>query len=134
MNLLNLFLASAFKTIIDDKKAVWISFDFGLKGDYTGLYTWLDNQNAVECGNGLAFFMYKSSQLHSETDGKAIINLLSADLKEAVNLSKTDRVYIIIKDSKTNKVKGEFINGTRRQSPWEGYGKLGSGKVVDSEE
>ncbi|MBB6005425.1 hypothetical protein [Arcicella rosea] len=27
-----------------NRKAIWISYDFGLKGDYTGLYTWKKNE------------------------------------------------------------------------------------------
>ncbi|TSA37100.1 MAG: hypothetical protein D4R64_06190 [Porphyromonadaceae bacterium] len=115
------------------RKAIWISYDFGLKGDFTGLFTWLDNHSAVECGNGLAFFRHDISKLEG-TDSESLIKLLTADIKETVKLSKTDRVYIIFKDTSTNKVKGEFINGNRKQSPWEGYGKLKGGNTIDSEE
>jgi hypothetical protein len=44
------------------KKAIWISYDFGLNGDYTGLYTWLDNMKAIECGNSLAFINIELSK------------------------------------------------------------------------
>jgi hypothetical protein len=44
---------------MNKKKGIWISFDFGLKGDYTGLYEWLDNKEAVECGIGLAYFNFE---------------------------------------------------------------------------
>jgi len=115
------------------KKGIWISYDFGLKGDFTGLFTWLDNHSAVECGNGLAFFRYDISKL-KQTDTESLIKHLSSDLKETVKLSRTDRVYIIFKDNLINKVKGEFINGNRKQSPWEGYGKLKGGNTIDTEE
>lgn len=39
-------------------KAIWISYDLGIGGDYDGLYRWLANHKAVECGDGLAFFNY----------------------------------------------------------------------------
>lgn len=116
------------------KKGIWISYDFGLKGDFTGLFTWLDNQNAVECGNGLAFFLYDTSKINVRVDSSDLIKHISKDIKGAVKLSKTDRVYIIVKDSQSNKVKGKFINGSRKQSPWEGYGKLKDGNIEDSEE
>lgn len=28
------------------KKSLWLSYDFGMKGDYSGLYTLLDNHDA----------------------------------------------------------------------------------------
>ena len=115
------------------KKAIWLSYDFGLKGDYSGLYTWLDNNNAVECGSGLAYFRYDYSKILSFT--KENIDEIAADIRQSVKLSKTDRLYLIWKDSITNKVKGEFVNGTRRQSPWEGYGRLSVSKnIIDGEE
>lgn len=115
-------------------KAVWISYDFGLKGDFTGLFTWLDNHNAVECGNSLAFFRYDISELTGKVNGSDLIEHISSDIRDTVKLSKSDRVYIILKDSSTHKVKGEFINGSRKQSPWEGYGKLKDGNIVDTDE
>ncbi|MBK7566220.1 MAG: hypothetical protein IPI31_00180 [Bacteroidetes bacterium] len=116
------------------RKAIWISYDFGLKGDFTGLFTWLDNHDAVECGNGLAFFRYDISDTNGKTDTESLIKKITADIKDTVKLSKSDRVYIVVKDSHTNKVKGEFINGNRKQSPWEGYGKLKGDNIIDSEE
>jgi len=115
------------------KKGIWISYDFGLKGDYTGLFTWLDNHKAVECGSGLAFFRYDTSTLETTIQTKVLINKISADLKEYVKLSKSDRLYIIWKDDETKKIKGEFISGSRKQSPWEGYGKLNDNNVIDTE-
>ena len=29
-------------------KAIWLSFDLGIGGDYPGLYKWLDNHKAIE--------------------------------------------------------------------------------------
>jgi hypothetical protein len=114
------------------KKGIWISYDFGLKGDYSGLFTWLDNHKAVECGNGLAFFKYENA--NSSSDTKELINTISSDLKEHVTLSKSDRLYIIWKDGLTSNVKGEFISGSRKQSPWEGYGKLKGDNFIDTDE
>jgi len=114
------------------EKGIWISYDFGLKGDYPGLFTWLDNHKAVECGNGLAFFKYEN--VDSSSDTKELINKISSDLKDYVKLSKSDRLYIIWKDGLTRKVKGEFISGGRKQSPWEGYGKLKRDNFIDTDE
>lgn len=113
-------------------KAFWISYDFGLRGDFKGMYTWLDNHNAVECGNGLAFFRYE--HINANIEFKDLINHIYNDIKESVKLSTTDRIYIIVKDPQTNKVKGRFINGNRKQSPWEGYGKLKDTNTIDTEE
>lgn len=115
------------------KKGIWISYDFGLKGDYTGLFNWLDNHQAVECGNGLAFFKYDAGNLSTSADQKEFVKKISADIKDYVKLSKSDRVYIIWKDGNTNKVKGEFISGNRKQAPWEGYGKLRGSNQTDDE-
>lgn len=101
------------------KKAIWISYDLGLKGDYQGLYSWFDNHEAVECGNGLAFFPYTTSEL----DLQKFLRIIHDDIKSSVKLSPTDRLYIICKDQSTGLVKGYFINGARKQSPWEGFGK-----------
>ena len=116
------------------KKGIWISYDFGLKGDYTGLFTWLDNHQAVECGTGLAFFRYDIGDLNISAEPRELVKKLTADIKEYVKLSKSDRLYIIWKDSNTNKVKGDFINGSRKQAPWEGYGKIKGDNQTDTAE
>lgn len=102
------------------KKAVWLSFDFGIKGDYKGLYTWLDNHDAVECGEGLAFFPYHTEQ----KDMNLFLKEISEDIKKYVTLSQSDRLYIISKDTQLNFVRGFFINGDRKASPWIGFGRL----------
>lgn len=116
------------------KKAIWISYDFGLKGDYTGLYTWLDNNKAVECGNGLAYCNYDISNISQEINNEELLKHITSDLKEHINLSKTDRLYVIWKDRQTQRVKGEFISGSRKQSPWEGYGRLSNEAIIDTSE
>ena len=30
---------------------IWISYDLGVRGDYEGLYAWLDSHGAKECGD-----------------------------------------------------------------------------------
>lgn len=117
-----------------NRKAIWISYDFGLKGDYTGLYTWLDNHNAVECGNGLAYCNYDTSNLSQSVVNEQLIKHITKDLKEHIKLSKTDRLYIIWNDNETKRVKGEFVSGSRKQSPWEGYGKLSNEHTIDTAE
>ena len=97
------------------KKAVWLSYDLGVRGDYTSLYEWLDNLDAKECGNSIAFFKYDVSS------GEVLKNKIKKDISENVTLEKRDRIYIMYLDSK-KKMKGSFIFGRRKSSPWEGYG------------
>ncbi len=94
------------------KKTFWLSYDLGLKGDYIGMYEWLDFKEARECGDSLAVFEF-------EYDDDFIQEIL-AQLKDNVEFKKGDRVYLIWKDEE-NRVKGSFIIGKRKPAPWEGY-------------
>ncbi len=96
------------------KKAIFLSFDLGLKGDYQSMYSWLDEKGAKECGNSLAFFT------SSEFDGD-IPKKLEKDLRNNIDFSNTDRVYIIYWNEKEKKLKGKFIIGNRKRAVWEGY-------------
>lgn len=118
------------------KKIIWLSYDFGLKGDYTGLYTWLDNMKALECGVGLAYFTLdlENAKLRKTLYDTGVPKYIKKILNDNVKLSKSDRVYIIWRDSETRFVKGKFINGNRKQAPWEGYGKLGESETTDDGE
>lgn len=101
-------------------KAVWLSFDLGIGGDYPGLYKWLDNHDAIECGDSVAFFKYSIDAV-SEAELAAIVK---KDIESHVKLRAGDRLYIIrreVTDSSCS-VKGDFITGKRKGSPWEGYG------------
>ncbi|MBF0229269.1 MAG: hypothetical protein HQK63_06705 [Desulfamplus sp.] len=101
------------------EQTIWLSYDLGIKGDYEGLYAWLDNHEAIECGDSIAFFRF--NVINTEN----LIDELKSDLSENVQFSKRDRVYVIWKIK--NKIKGEFIFGKRKASPWEGYGSKESG-------
>lgn len=95
------------------KKAVWITFDLGVNGDYEGMYAWLDSHHARECGDSVAFLEYEAK--------RNLISELKADLKRSVSTKKKNRVYVIYK-SDEGKLKGEFLFGGRKKSPWTGYG------------
>jgi len=95
------------------EKTVFISFDLGLRGDYTGLYSWLDKHEAKECGNGLAAVKFAF-------DGD-LLPSIEQNLKDSVRFEKTDRLYIIWKDNQSGKFRGKFILGSRKPAPWEGY-------------
>ena len=96
------------------KKAIWLSYDLGVKGDYEGLYAWLDDHDAIECTESVAFFNFEIK------NAKNLIEELKEDISNNVNLSKRDRIYIIRKLD--NKMTGKFIFGNRKSSPWVGYG------------
>ena len=106
------------------KKALWISYDIGVRGDYEGLYAWLDNKGAIECGDSLAFFTY-------EADGD-IIKSLKKEIEEAVEITKKMRIYVIYRDAETNKMKGKFVFGTRKAAPWTGCASV-PGQTVEEE-
>ena len=93
-------------------KAFWLSYDLGVKGDYEGLYTWLDDYNAEECGNSMAFLHYEY-----RTD---LLSELKDDLSRNVNLDKRNRIYIIW--SENQKMQGQFLFGKRKSAPWVGFG------------
>ena len=107
------------------KKAIWLSYDLGIKGDYQGLYAWLDNFDATECGNSVAYVQYQYE--------KDLLSELKEDLKRSVNFNQGDRIYIIRKDSKDGKVRGSFLIGKRKSNPWEGFGE-GEDTSVDIDE
>jgi len=103
------------------KKAIWFSYDLGVNGDYEGLYAWLDNYQAIECGDSLAFFFYSPQ--------KDLIDEIKKELQENVQLQRRDRIYVIWKEGA--KVKGKFLFGTRKAAAWTGYAAT---KVTTEEE
>ena len=97
---------------MSDKQIIWLSFDLGLRGDYEGMYAWLDQHRAKECGEGVAFLSYSH-------DGATLPEKLKADLDKSLTFDKRSRVYVIWRD-KTHRMKGRFIVGSRRAAPWVG--------------
>ena len=91
---------------------IWISYDLGLRGDYEGLYAWLDQHNAKECGDSLALLSYEYSG--------SLLDALKADLGAAVDTNKRTRMYLIYRDDKKKKMKGHFLFGGRKAPPWTG--------------
>jgi hypothetical protein len=103
------------------KKSIWLSYDFGLKGNYSALFTFLDNHEAIDCGNGLAYFKYNNDEsLKSEE----LIDKLKKELAEAILPTTNDRIYVIWRDDDkpfTANVKGKFLFGSRKTPAWNGY-------------
>jgi len=102
---------------------IWISYDLGISGDYTGLYTWLDKHQAKECGDSLAV-------IKMEIKGD-VISTLKREIKKNVKLSPTDRIYIIYKDKTNGSVVGVFLFGGRKHAPWAGYGQTDLMNIKD---
>lgn len=94
-------------------QTIWLSYDLGLKGDYPGLYAFLDAQEARECGEGLAFFKRKAEEDMAES--------IRQELNKYMKAAATDRVYIVFLDEKNGKLKGKFLFGKRKRALWEGY-------------
>jgi hypothetical protein len=102
---------------------IWISYDLGVRGDYEGMYAWLDQHKARECGDSLALLTYRYSGV--------LVDALKADLGESVETNKRTRMYVIYRDDKTKKAKGHFLFGGRRIPPW--GGASGQGQEEDDE-
>ena len=96
-------------------KWVWVSYDLGVDGDYEGMYAWLDNHAAKECGDSVALVLYES---HGD-----LVAELKAELKASVRLTPKSRIYAIYLGDGM-KIKGTWLVGSRKQAPWTGYGSL----------
>lgn len=97
------------------KQAIWISYDLGIKGDYPGLYRWLDLHKAKECGNSCAYLKYEfTDDIRTE---------LKADLERNISFNPGDRIYVVISVIHQGKEQylGQFLFGNRKASPWEGF-------------
>ena len=94
------------------KAFIWLSFDLGVRGDFEGMYEFLDARGAKECGDSVGAFQYEYK--------KDLLGELTKDLKQAVSFDKRSRVYIVF--SSVGKYKGKFIIGKRKSPPWAGFG------------
>ena len=104
---------------------IWISYDLGVRGDYEGLYSWLDAHQAKECGDSLAVLTYRHEG--------SLPDKLKADLKKSITIDKRTRIYVIYREQATNKNKGKFIFGGRRAATWTGYSPSDLGTADDEE-
>lgn len=96
---------------------IWISYDLGIRGDYEGLYKWLDEHKAVETGNSCASFVMNFSSNDDDVVKKELLESLNeVDTRNA-------RIYVIRKSMFDGKVgtRGGFLIGGRKSNPWEGY-------------
>ena len=113
---------------MNKKKTIWMTYDLGLRGNYSALFTFLDNHKAIECGNGTAYFLYENeNNLNSED----LIQKLKNELEEMVAPSTSDRIYIIWRDNENSGVKGRFLFGSRKTPPWVGYSTEFANNQID---
>ncbi|WP_339730017.1 hypothetical protein [Maribacter stanieri] len=98
---------------------VILNYDFGLKGDYETLYAFLDNQNAIDCGNSAAAFDF--TFMGKDLSYQDKIDQIKNKIEDKVSLKKGDRIYIIVHNEK-GQPRGTFIFGHRKTAAWEGYG------------
>jgi hypothetical protein len=96
------------------KTSVWLSYDLGVRGDYPGLYQWLDNLGAVECGNNNAFFKI-------DVEDEDVIEKLKSEIRENVDIKNGERFYVIYKRKEDGTCVGKYIFGNRKANPWTGY-------------
>lgn len=99
------------------KRAIWLSYDLGVMGDYEGIYSWLENHGAKECGSSVAFL-----QEYEFKDD--LLECLKADIKEAVTLGKRSRIYVVFPDEDGGKPRGRYLFGKRKVPPWTGFGDI----------
>ena len=96
-----------------------LNYDLGLKGDYQSLYRFLDNHDALDCGN----FNSALEIEVSKDDFDVIVEEVTDSIRKVVEFSQSDRIYITVTDS-SNQMRGRFINGNRKRAVWEGYGDV----------
>ncbi|HET6386324.1 MAG TPA: hypothetical protein VFJ58_23270 [Armatimonadota bacterium] len=97
----------------------WLSFDLGLSGNYEGLYEWLDNKQAKECGDSVATFTTDLSP-----------QKIKQELKKLTAGQTRARFYIIFRLD--GKLHGEFILGGRKRAPWSGYAVVDTSDVEEA--
>ena len=95
------------------QRTFWLSYDLWPSGDYEGLYSWLDNRGARECGSSVALVRnYEFERDLSEE--------LEADIRGTVALNRRSRIYVIWRNN--GKMRGRYLVGKRRIAPWTGFG------------
>ena len=91
---------------------LWISYDLGIYGDYDGMYTFLDKNGAVECGDSVARIIDFNHNIENE---------LKSQLKEDVKNIESCRVYYVSYEKDSHKLRSGFIFGKRKVAPWKGF-------------
>lgn len=103
------------------KKTIFISYDFGLKGDYEGLFKWLDENEAEERGYGIGVikeYAYDENIIKTDND---FFKFIKDELTQRIKVGSSDRLYMIWNSLESDKIKAGFLFGKHKQSPWTGY-------------
>ena len=103
------------------KRPIFISYDFGMKGDYDGLFKWLDENKAEERGYGIGFikeYNYKENSIKTDID---FLRFVRSELKKRIKIGSSDRLYMIWNSLESSKIKAGFLFGKSKQSPWTGF-------------
>jgi hypothetical protein len=103
---------------------MWLTYDLGSGGDFQGIYAWLDDNKAIECGNNCA---YISDYEYPETitTDMNFVDFFKKELEKNINFKSGNRIYIVRKSLDTDKKGksiGSFVIGKRRANTWEGFG------------
>ncbi len=106
---------------------VFLSYDLTFNSDYDGLFKWLDNHNAENCGQNFCEFAYKfNSDKLPKQDKNASINslfsMINDDISKNVKLNNGDRIFVV--SSYDNTMFGGFLTGSYAPKPWAGYGDV----------
>jgi hypothetical protein len=99
----------------------WLCFDVGLTSSFEDLFSWLDDHHAQECCENLATFLHDKGFEEVATE-------LSQTVQK--NNGRGTRFYLIGKVGK-DKMRGRFIVGKRKASPWQGFGTETSSEEKD---
>ena len=100
--------------------SIWMTYDLGVGGDYQGMYSWLDDHEADECGNNAAFVKFQHPE-NLETD-EEFTESLAKDLNQKIKLVPSNRIYIVWASFDKGDIMGRFIYGKRKANPWKGFG------------
>ncbi len=99
---------------------VILNFDLGVRGDYESLYTFLDNNKALDCGNSNSVFEYHFRGTNLTYKDK--FDQLEMDLEKIVKFERNDRIYAIVHNNE-GVPQGKFLFGKRKTPVWDGYGE-----------
>src|SRR5947208_2669824 len=91
---------------------IWVAFDLGVRGDFEGMYQFLDAQGAKECGDSMGTFWF-------EYQGDFLRELLK-QIKRSVELNNRSRIYVLY-PGPDGKYTGKFLVGRRKSPPWAGH-------------
>jgi hypothetical protein len=109
------------------KITFYINFDLNIRGDYKGLYKWLDKNKAEERGSNYAIikkYDFPDEKIEGLTKVLAKNNAFAKHLKEEINeyvtIGKSDRIYLTLKVFGRENIGGIFLFGRKQSDPWEG--------------